>query len=62
MRQSADKTMILVHNLSTSSQEVTLEVKSSRLRWTELFTSQAYISLDNQLHIHLRPCQYLWLE
>jgi maltose alpha-D-glucosyltransferase/alpha-amylase len=60
-RHSSEETLLLVHNLGENSQEVTLHLQNSPLLWTELYTSHTYVALENQLHLHLRPCQYLWL-
>jgi maltose alpha-D-glucosyltransferase/alpha-amylase len=61
-RLSAQEKLVVVNNLGPSSQEVTLELETDQLLWTDLFTMQTSVASNNHLHLHLGPYQYLWLE
>jgi maltose alpha-D-glucosyltransferase/alpha-amylase len=60
-RSHVDDEIIAVHNLSSTTHEVTLEVKKGKLKWRDLFTEQGWVAPSDLLHLHLGPYQYLWL-
>jgi maltose alpha-D-glucosyltransferase/alpha-amylase len=73
-RTSGRSRLLLVHNLSPESQDVTIHSDPYQTTWTDLLSGQAYpiqasgesLADNNQLknaqiHLHLSPYQYLWL-
>jgi maltose alpha-D-glucosyltransferase / alpha-amylase len=61
-RATGDERLLLIHNLSSTKQWVSLEVKTSQLKWTDLFVDQPYIIVQDHLQLHLAPYQFLWLH
>ncbi len=61
-RTNSDERLLLIHNLSPTSQRISLDVSCSQLKWTDLFTNQPYIAVQHQIQLHLAPYQFLWLH
>jgi maltose alpha-D-glucosyltransferase/alpha-amylase len=61
-RCTSQECLLAVHNLSQAPQFVTLDLESGRSGWTDLISGRSFSAQGNQLHLHLDPLQYLWLE
>jgi glycosidase len=59
-RTTANERLLLIHNLSPSSQLVNLDLYFPQLKWTDLLDDQLYIAIQHQLQFHLAPYQFLW--
>jgi maltose alpha-D-glucosyltransferase/alpha-amylase len=74
-RSSLSEHILVIQNLSSTAQDVTLQLESNQLTWTDLFTNQLFVgwveggafSRETQvqkryLRLNLAPYQYLWLK
>jgi maltose alpha-D-glucosyltransferase/alpha-amylase len=61
-RTTADERLLIIHNLSPTTQRVTLEINSNQMKWTDLFVDQPHITVQDHLQLHLPPYQFLWLN
>jgi maltose alpha-D-glucosyltransferase/alpha-amylase len=62
IRSTQEERLLAVHNLSSQTQSIQLQLPGSQVTFTELHTGQEFTLSGSQLALTLVPHQYLWLE
>lgn len=60
-RGSPQENLLAIHNLSSDTNEISLEPHSGKPVWTDLISGERFTSHQGRLHLKLLPHQYLWL-
>jgi maltose alpha-D-glucosyltransferase / alpha-amylase len=61
-RTYLDETLLAIHNLSDTKQEISFRTKRPAKSMTDLLTKQEYFPVKDKFEIELMPYQYLWLK
>ncbi|HSK65544.1 MAG TPA: alpha-glucosidase C-terminal domain-containing protein, partial [Anaerolineales bacterium] len=56
-----DETLLAVHNLTDTSQPLSLDTKKSSTKVTDLLTRREFEVIDGRVKLELSPYQFLWL-
>jgi maltose alpha-D-glucosyltransferase/alpha-amylase len=60
-RTYRNETILTVHNLTDSSQSVSLDTNETTTKVTDLLTKRDYAVIDGRVRLELAPYQFLWL-
>lgn len=60
-RTFQDQTILAIHNLSSTKQNISHPIKKSVTSMTDLLTEKDFLSLNQTIELTLEPYQYLWL-
>jgi maltose alpha-D-glucosyltransferase/alpha-amylase len=61
-RTYLDETLLAIHNLSDTKQEISFRTKKPVKSMTDLLAQQEYFLVKDKFEIELMPYQYLWLK
>jgi maltose alpha-D-glucosyltransferase/alpha-amylase len=60
-RTYRNETLLAVHNLTDTSQSLSLDTKKTSTKVTDLLTRREFAAIDGRLKLELSPYQFLWL-
>jgi maltose alpha-D-glucosyltransferase/alpha-amylase len=61
-RSHQTETILAIHNLSSTTQNISYPIQKSVTLMTDLLTRQEFLPADETIEIELAPYQYLWLR